>query len=68
MPDKDEPFNTKQAAAYIGIDERTLEGWRYRNQVGPRFRRYSARVVRYMRSDLDAWMERCAVTPQREID
>jgi len=64
----DELLDTKSAAAYIAIDPRTLEGWRYRGQVGPRFIRYSARVVRYRRRDLDAWLERCAVTPQREID
>ena len=68
MLDKDELFDTKAAGAYPKIDPRTLEGWRYRGQVGPKFLRYSGRVVRYRKSDLDAFMERCAVTPQREID
>jgi hypothetical protein len=68
MPDKDELYDTKTAAAYINIDARTLEGWRYRGQVGPKFLRYSGRIVRYRRSDLDAFMERCAVMPMREID
>ena len=69
MPDNAEKlFDTASAAAYIGIDPRTLEGWRYRGQIGPRFLRYSERCVRYRRSDLDAWLESRAVTPQREID
>ncbi len=68
MPEKDELLDTKAAATYLQIDARTLEGWRYRGQVGPTFLRYSGRVVRYRRSDLDSWLSRCAVTPNREID
>jgi excisionase family DNA binding protein len=51
----------KQAAVYIGVSPKTLENWRsHKRRVtdGPPFSRVSGRLVRYRRSDLDAWMER----------
>jgi hypothetical protein len=45
-----------QAAEILGIQPRTLEFWRQRGGVGPKFIRYSARCVRYRLSDLQAWV------------
>lgn len=47
-----ELFSTKQAAQYLGVSHRTLEGWRIRGG-GPRYLRLGARkCVRYRREDL----------------
>jgi len=65
MPNEaDKLFNSDEAAKYLDIDRRTLEGWRYRRNVGPKFLRYSNRVVRYRKSDLDAFLERSVVEPE----
>jgi hypothetical protein len=42
-----------------------MEGWRFRG-TGPRFLRYSNRVVRYRKSDLDAFLERATVEPRTD--
>jgi hypothetical protein len=48
------PFlSTEQAAFYLGLSPRKLQGMR-RDGTGPRFRRH-ARYVRYHIDDLDAW-------------
>jgi hypothetical protein len=44
-------FDTKQAAAYLHVEPRTMEFWRASGR-GPRFLKYSARCVRYLESDL----------------
>lgn len=47
-----ELFSTKQAAQYLGVSHRTLEGWRLRGG-GPRYLRLGARkCVRYRLEDL----------------
>ena len=46
----------KQAATYLNLSQRTLQGWRTRGG-SPRFCRVSATCIRYMKSDLDAWIE-----------
>jgi hypothetical protein len=48
------PFlSTEQAAFYLGLSARKLQGMRAAG-TGPRFRRHS-RYVRYHIDDLDAW-------------
>lgn len=49
-------MDTRAAAAYLGLELRTLEDWRSK-LTGPRFVRVSTRAVRYRRSDLDAWLD-----------
>jgi hypothetical protein len=50
------PFlTTEQAAYYLGLSPRTLQGMRYSGE-GPRFRRHT-RCVRYHIDDLNAWSE-----------
>ena len=48
-------FTTAQAAAYVGLSESTLEKMRVTGS-GARFVRYSRKAVRYLVSDLDAFM------------
>ena len=43
------------AAALLGIAQRTLQGWRRRGG-GPQFLRLSRRSIRYRRDDLAAWI------------
>ncbi|CUS43540.1 hypothetical protein MGWOODY_Smn3474 [hydrothermal vent metagenome] len=51
------PFLTpEQAAYYLGLSVRTLQGYRS-DGSGPRYRRHS-RHVRYHIDDLDAWSQR----------
>jgi predicted DNA-binding transcriptional regulator AlpA len=49
-------LSPNQAAEILGIQPRTLDFWRQRGGVGPKFIRYSARCVRYRLSDLQAWI------------
>jgi predicted DNA-binding transcriptional regulator AlpA len=56
MPD-DAPaplLDEAAAAAWMGLQPRTLQVWRVRGG-GPAFVRISARCVRYRRADLDEW-------------
>lgn len=50
-----EMLNTDEAAAYLGLARRTLEGMRWKKN-GPRFVKLN-RSVRYRKSDLDAYIE-----------
>lgn len=50
----DPRLNAKQAAAYLGAAPETLATWRCRGG-GPQFIKIGA-SVRYLKSDLDAWM------------
>ena len=47
-------LNPAQAAAYLGIAVSTLAKWRVAGS-GPPFHRPRPRIVRYLRSELDAW-------------
>lgn len=67
LPDGLTPaLNTEQAAAYTGLAEKTLEGLRCRGG-GPRFVRYGRKAVRYLVSDLDAWMRSRVVSSTSEL-
>ncbi|MDE0371073.1 MAG: helix-turn-helix domain-containing protein [Rhodospirillales bacterium] len=59
-------FDTKCAAAYLGLSPRTLDGYRV-NGDGPAFHRFGNRV-RYHRPDLDAWAARRRATTTAEAD
>jgi excisionase family DNA binding protein len=52
-------LTTRQAATYLGVSPRTLEDWRFRGG-GPVFRKIGRRIVRYQRTDLDAFLEHSA--------
>lgn len=49
-----EYFNTEEASAYLGLSKFQLEIWRSQGG-GPPYIKLS-RLVRYKKSDLDAWM------------
>lgn len=52
--DPDQKFARPEAAKYLGISVRTLEGWAVRGG-GPRMLKLGSRVV-YRRRDLDQWL------------
>lgn len=49
-------LSTEDAAKYLNISARTLEGWRYRGG-GPLFITLGHRTVKYRLSDLNAWLQ-----------
>jgi excisionase family DNA binding protein len=63
--DPDQKFSRPQAAQYLGVSARTLEGWAVRGG-GPRMLKLGSRVV-YRRRDLDGWLaaRECASTSDR---
>lgn len=48
-------LSPKEAALYLKVSEKTLEGWRSA-EVGPTFFRLGNRCVRYFKGDIDAWL------------
>jgi excisionase family DNA binding protein len=54
----DHTLRTDEAARYVGLAKPTLEKLRWRG-AGPRFLRLG-RAVRYLKPDLDTWLEACA--------
>ena len=56
MNEHQDTFTSKQAAKYLGISEGALRLWRAEGK-GPRYFRAGEKLVRYRRSDLDAWIE-----------
>jgi excisionase family DNA binding protein len=53
-------LKTEEAAKYLNLSRRTLEGLRRRGG-GPQFRALSRNAVRYSLDDLQAWVDsRCA--------
>ncbi len=56
-------FDTAQAASYLHSSEPSLERFR-RIGVGPKFVKMGG-IVRYRRSDLDAYIDECTRVPGR---
>lgn len=59
-------FDTKRAAAYLGLSPRTLDGYRVSGD-GPAFHRFGNRV-RYRGLDLNAWAAKRRATTTAEAD
>ena len=59
-------MDTRQAADWLGVSHRTLEGYRV-SGGGPAFYRFGNRV-RYRRADLDAWAAKRRATTTAEAD
>ncbi len=55
-------LTSREAAEFLRLEPRTLESWRGRPGVGPKFVRYSARCVRYRLKDLQDWVDARVVT------
>jgi hypothetical protein len=59
-------FNEKQAGEYLGgaetpISVRSMQ--RYRQEgCGPQFRKIGGRTIRYLKSDLDEYLDECTCT------
>lgn len=53
-------LNTRQAAGYLGLSERTLDRFRVSGD-GPVFHRFGSQV-RYTRADLKRWAASCRRT------
>lgn len=49
-------LDERAAAAILDASVQTLRNWRWRGE-GPRFRKIGKRLVRYARSDLQAFIE-----------
>lgn len=47
----------REAAAILGCAVQTLRNMRWRREGGPRYRKIGLRMVRYLRSDLAAFIE-----------
>jgi len=58
-----ELLTTVQAAAYLQVSPGTLEVWRATRRHALPFLK-CGRLVRYRRSDLDAWLESRLVRPE----
>lgn len=54
-------LNEAMAAAYLGIEPKTLTRWRWASR-GPKFVKVGA-LVRYTQTDLDAYVTGATVTP-----
>lgn len=65
-----EKLNTKEAAEFLRMSPRSLEGMRS-DGIGPRYAKLGngpkAKVI-YLRSDLREWRDSMIVTPQRKFD
>ena len=60
--DADLDFVRPETAALImGVTKLTLLRWRAQ-QIGPPYFRFAPKTIRYRRSDLLAWAERCEVS------
>ena len=53
----------EQVAEYLGLTTEGVRQWR-KLGTGPAYARVSQRVVRYRRSDIDAWLDAHRVTPE----
>ena len=62
MSDRPELLTTREAAEYLGIRPHTLEIWRAENRYSITYLKIG-RIVKYRRSDLDAWINSRTVTP-----
>jgi excisionase family DNA binding protein len=51
-----------EAAAYLGVSPRVLDGWAYKNEGPPYFK--VGRHTRYDRADLLRWLAARRVVPQ----
>jgi hypothetical protein len=61
MGETDRAMNTVEAAAFLRVSPRTLEDLRYRGG-GPVYHKLGRRLVRYLRSSLEAFLEAGART------
>ena len=56
FPTPDDLLDEKEAAVYLTVAVTTLRNWRSLKGKGPRFVKVGARLVRYRRADLAAFI------------
>ena len=56
MTEQQMTLTPRQAAKYVGISDAALRLWRSEGK-GPRYFKAGEKLVRYRRTDLDAWIE-----------
>jgi predicted DNA-binding transcriptional regulator AlpA len=56
-------LSESQAARYIGVSGAVLRLWRSRSE-GPRHFKAGSKLVRYLKSDLDQWIEKRLIQTQ----
>jgi predicted DNA-binding transcriptional regulator AlpA len=56
MNEQQSTLTTKNAASYLGISGASSRLWRADNK-GPRYFRAGTKLVRYLRTDLDSWIQ-----------
>lgn len=49
-------IDENEAAAFMGISPKTLQGWRTR-RMGPPYVRIARKCIRYRKTDLQAYMD-----------
>jgi predicted DNA-binding transcriptional regulator AlpA len=49
-------FTLVGAAKYVGVSEASLRLWRSRGE-GPRYFKAGEKLIRYLKADLDRWIE-----------
>lgn len=61
-----EPYvlDENEAAIFMGVSRKTLQGWRTR-RMGPPYIRIARRCIRYRRDDLRRYMDERVVAMQR---
>ena len=65
--DPDSLVRQEEAAMILAVTPRCLENWRHRGG-GPNYVKYSARCIRYRRSDLNEWIEARVRTSTSQFD
>ena len=58
----DELMTEQEAAAHLGVSVSGMRKWRAR-QTGPKYAKFG-KIIRYRRSDLDAFVQSRIVTPE----
>jgi len=56
LPNPGDYISTDEAARILGVSRQSMCNWRWKRQ-GPRFHKIGARLVRYHRADLAAFIE-----------
>lgn len=58
MTSPDDILTTLEVSELTKVPEGTLRKWRHYGKEGPRSFKAGPRLVRYLRSDVDAWLSR----------
>jgi predicted DNA-binding transcriptional regulator AlpA len=66
MPD--DLLTTAELAAMLGLSPHTIHQRRYRGDSLPRSISISANVIRYRRSEIEAWLEEHTDQPEHATD